>query len=484
MPITVEEIRERFEARQHRLSADSLAEKFGISIDWGDAGKKRTLPYKCKSTLRKVRDSGRWAATKPTIIAATQKLLSYVICTGHTYRFSPRRLPVKNKRLLKTQLAGADALTLRLELALEALFWYQIQEESFYRFIRDGEFFRRVWDTATGIDITFLEPEHIENPTDIQRITNIEEVPTPIIQAMQKLNQPVGMLGIVFDPQDVRIVLGYWHLLPKQGRDGGDVWEWIDGRKVQHCKDGVDRNDPRGIPRFYWALCHVAGIDEINGAMIDLALVQAEHAAIYNYDQSTMISDIELIARNKKIKQDENEGRPQSPGVTHAKGFRVEMPGISTSAKDNVEIIQQEQRFIGNVSDIPEFMITADANTGNRSSLVAAGDPFDRRVQRDQAKLFHADREVLWKIVGADEDNLRMTYELIPNYPIAHSRDHNKDVESELSLLEAGIKSKRQVRQSVGVDHVQAEFDLDQEPKEPEPNSSPGGPDNGGNMEQ
>ena len=464
--LTTRDIVERFDQRFERLSAKFLQTEYGYdAFTLRSETGKRCLPYRCDGTLAKVRNAGRWLAMKPTIIAASQKLISYVIAAGHTYRFEPRTLAIGNRRLLKQQERAAEQLTRRLALELERLFWYGIQEETYSRLLRDGEVFRRIWDTPLGIDLTFIEPELFLNPTSFDRIINFSEVPLDVVVRIRHANRIVGTLGIVDDGQDVRKAIGYWQKVPHGHSDGGDGWLWVDGDKIQHLKDGVDSNDPRGVPRFYWALCHVVGIDEINGAMIDLALVQAEHAAVYNFDQNTFISDIDKIAHNRQIRQDENEGRPLPPGVTHAKGFRIEIPGMDIAAKDNIEVVQQQQRFIGNLTDLPEFMVTSDANTGNRSSLVAAEGPFDRRVQREQHRAFQYDQAILWRMVetlGTSEE-LRMTYRIRADFPIAHSRDRAKDVQSELGLVAAKLKSRRQARATLNINHIQAELDLDEQ---------------------
>jgi hypothetical protein len=459
------------------MSPDYLKEIYGWS-GWTGSGqlRKKTLPYHDPMSLMRVRNVGRQIATKPTGISAMSKLVSYTVGNGHAYKVAARMPAITNKRRLQAQQNRSAQLQNGIEVQLEQMNWLGHQQESYERLIRDGECFRRIWPLGNSLDVTYIEPEDIDQPTSI---TQVELATVPeLVRSLFDGNSPPGELGIVSDPDDVRRVLGYW-MKREDSR-----FEFLSATSVQHLKDGVDSNDPRGVPRFYWAFCHVMGIDEVDGAMRDLFLVQAKHAAVYNYEQSSLISDIKRLAsRQHAIEDAENDGRPASPGVLHAKGFTVEVPGINVAARDAVEIIQQEQRLVGGCSDIPEHLISEDANTGNRSSLVAAEGPFDRRIQREQRYVWSVDRPIIWMIAGMaagisgrELQDTILEYAITPAFPAAHARDIDKQRESVALLVDKQLMSRRQGRTELGVNNDEAEQDIaTQEPLE-EPANNSGNP--------
>ena len=467
---TATEILERFENSQNRLSDSHLKSEFGFDNSRSRKTKgKRCLPYWDWDSLTKVRDTGRWLATKPTIISATEKLISYVVKNGHQYTVSPRSIS-SNKRRQKASVRAAELMESDIEFVLEELCWFELQIETYSRLIRDGECFRRIWGSGDDIDITFIEPEWIRQPENLQstkQIINIDDVPEGVVTRPRPgLIEIAGTLGIVRDPEDSRKTIGFWEHYPNHFPNGMDGWMWHSSKSVQHLKDGVDKTDPRGVPRFYWALYHIVSIDEVNSGMVDLSLVQAEHAAIYKFDSLVSTQQSILDAANNRVKaQTRSGGRPESPGVKHVKGMDVEIPGMKISAKDFVEIIQQQQRLAGGVSDIPEYMITADANTGNRSSLVSAEGPFDRRVQREQIRLFHMDRQILWMMVSDATRNAvsRRDFRIIPDFPIAASRDMHKEIASHISLVDSKLESKKQARKKLDIEHRRAESEIEEE---------------------
>jgi len=460
------ELIEHFQSRQERLNANSLETKFEYQIGNQD---KRTIPYSDDESLRKVRNTGRWLHTKPTVRNCTDIMLSFVIKNGHSYSFFPR-IPAKNsERRQRQQQNAVEALTFSLAIQMERIGWRRIQHETYLRQLRDGDCFRRSQGRGFNLDVWFIEPEFINQPrlTSLLQILNLEEVPEAVIAPFSTTHKVAGEYGVVRNPDDIRQVLGYWEHLPKEGPNGQDAWMWLHASEVQHFKDGVDDSDPRGIPRFYWSLCNNLAIDEVNGGMIDLTLIQAEHAAIYNFDTKTSTQQNLLdMAKNRTKRQEHfNSGRPSSPGVVHARAFQVDLPGMNIDAKDFIEIIQQEQRFTGGYSGIPEHMATLDANTGNRSSLVAAEGPFDRRVQMEQTQAFEADRVILWKMIEEDVINKinPVEYSIEAHFPVAASRDASKEIASEISLVEARLKSKKQARKKLHIDNEQANAEIMQE---------------------
>lgn len=473
---TREELLERFHCRQERLSPAHLATEFGFHNDFNfhasSVCSKKTIPYSCEDTLRKVRNTGRWLYSQPTVRNCTDIMISFVIKNGHSYSFSPR-MPATAERARRTQERVVQRMDVAVEVQRERLKWRNIQQESYLRLLRDGEYFRRFEGRGDSLDVWFIEPEFINQPRiqTLEQIVNREQVPEEVFGPWEHFRKVAGEFGVVKSPNDARVTLGYWEHLPKSGPRGLDEWSWIPASELQHNKDGVDDVDPRGIPRFYYSLKHNLAIEEVNGGMVDLTLIQAEHAAIYNFDVARSSPQNLLdIAKNRVRKQEEQNGRPNHPGVVHARAFQVELPGMSVDATDFIEIIQQEQRFTGGYSGIPEHMSTLDANTGNRSSLVAAEGPFDRRIQMEQMDQFESDSPIIWRMVPASQlPPEPMDYKLTPEFPLAASRDAAKEAATEINLVAAQLKSKSQAREKLRIDNEQANAEIMQETSQSTP---------------
>jgi hypothetical protein len=132
-----------------------------------------------------------------------------------------------------------------------------------------------------------------------------------------------------------------------------------------------------------------------------------------------------------------------------------------------VEVIQQDQRTIGGLRQIPEFMISNDANVGNRSSLLQATSPFGRRVATDQKKLWFYDQELQWKAIvsllnwqEATAISARRRVQITVTFPIAESKDPEKDARTQVELREDGVISREEQRRRLDVDHQQMEQEL------------------------
>lgn len=386
--------------------------------------------------------------------SAIEIMISYVVSDQVTYAVNPRR----------TYTATADELkkvTRSVEYTSSQDWWHQMQEESVLRYFRDGEYFRRIFvDDSKDLVIRFVEPFNIKTDPQIE---------------VERDDFRDG-LGIIHSEGDAVDVIGYW--VRKLRADGrGDEYKEVPADQIQHAKHGVDSNDPRGIGLGYMAYCHLMQHKEVSEAMVELALVQASYAAVRVYDTNVRNDLIDGISKKDQQVRDENAGRPRPGQVVDAKGFRIELLGANIDAAGFIEILSQVARQVGLLLTFPEFLITADADTGNRSSLVSAEGPFDRRVRREQTGLGNHDVDLLWKAVqinggvsDAGIESLKKRIQIVPQFQSAATRDADKEVQSVISQVAARLLS---VRSAIARLSGNPDQEIAQIKKETEQNSDP-----------
>jgi hypothetical protein len=427
-----------------RINPDYYAE---VS-DWTRVGshKDKCLPYTDWPTFRTLQMIGCYLYENcPTVKSAISKMNSYVVSSGHKYTVVSRKVPASISRERVSEKL-VDEIKLIIEMTQDNCYpggWHALQEESIVRLYREGEYFRRIFDTDDGIVIRFIEPQYIYPPVmdDIGRRD----------------------LGLITRDGDVVDVVGYW--LRKPQRNQEDLFERLEAEDVQHSKQGVDANDPRGIPVLWTTYCHSNRIKEVDHAMCELALAQSAYAVIRQYDSSISLENMRSIATHFHTVKEEGGGRPQPGQEVEAKGFEFQFPAMEVKAADFVEIIQQQQRHIAGILDMPEFLLSSDASSGNRASLVSAEGPFDRRVQREQSQLAVHDVDLLWRAVqrfkrwsNAKLRSVRRVVRIEPKFPRPLSRDQHKESKMVQDLVSAGLKSPQQ-----GIQELGGEYDTTQE---------------------
>ena len=445
-------IRRHVDAYGRRLahvSPDYMSEIAGWSrpVSYRD----KCLPYDSYQTLRTLQEVGCYLHEYcPTIRSAISKMVSYTVSSGHKYTVVKRDLPPKLRRGISVSDSVVKEIKSIIDYTMETAYpggWQAMEEESIVRLYREGEYFRRLFSTDQGVQVRFIEPMYIQSPGDDP---NRERD-----------------LGIITAPGDVVDVKGFWY---KTADDNGqDVYTELSAADVQHAKQGVDANDPRGIPILWTTYCHSNRIKEVDTAMCELAITQSSYAVVRQHESTITSQSIRQIAEGfSKRKEEENDGRPVPGSEVDAKGFHFEFPSMDVDARSFIEIIQQQQRHIAGILDMPEFVLTTDASSGNRASLVSAEGPFDRRIQREQAQLGSLDVDVLWRAVqlyqGWSDSRLnavRRAVKIEPRFPRAASRDQHKIAEMLRSLTEAGFKSPQQAIADLDEDYdvVQAQIE-------------------------
>lgn len=452
-----------------RISPDGVTSEWDwISPTQTKSGK--ALPYSDQPTLDRMHEVGFRIYRNPNIQAAIETMVSFVVNRGWSYAVSKRRGATANASLVKSISRSLDFLTEEVSLGLRSG-WYYVLGESYRRFLRDGEFFRRWFVRGELLSVRFIEPFDIRQPNSWLEVPITESVPD-FVDAARRTNAEIpGELGVISQPTDAASPLGYWHRLPIDDDDpmgGSATYEYLPATRVQHCKANVDENDPRGVPAFYDTLCTLAGIDEVALAMNELAVKQSKYAVVVKHKATNRREAIQSL-RTARVNElnDQLSNYNREPYETHTKNVDVEFGGMKTNARNYIEVIQQGQRLLGNVRQIPEFMITGDANTGNRSSLQSAESPFGRRVSRDQKEMWYFDRELMWlamsRIFGwSSDDSLLMQrkIQITPAFPLADTRDRLKDSQMVETLLKNKVISRQQAARLIDVDFQQMEEEI------------------------
>ena len=416
----------------------------------GHFGEGKCLPYDDWKSLRQLQEIGcHLYENCLTTKSAINKMISYVIGSGHSYEVVRRSVPKSVSRGVSVSDSAIEDIRQIIEYTMENSYpggWQAMQEESIVRLFREGEYFRRIFATDDGVAIRFVEPFYIQSPdNDPNRNRD---------------------LGIVSSPGDAVTIESYW--LMSYDESGNKEWSQVPSGDLQHCKQGVDANDPRGIPVLWTTFCQSQRIPSINEAMCKLAVTQAAYAVVRQYDNTVTLERMRDIARGMQDARQTN-GDPTPGTEVEAKGFTFEFPSMDVDARSFVEIIHQQQRDIAGILDMPEFIISNDTSKGNRSSLIAAEGPFDRRVQREQASIGAFDVEVLWKSVqsikGWSDERLarvRRIVKIETKYPRASTRDESRTAKMLIDLVDSGLKSPQSAIAELGGEYEMTQSQIDE----------------------
>lgn len=441
---------------------------FRDEFDFMDASKSgkikgKGLPYDDQASLDRMHEIGFTLYRDPNVQAAIEVLISFVINRGWTYSMSR----IQGQEMADTmfnRLREALLVTYKEVRVGDLRGWYFMQNETYKRYLRDGEFFRRWWVVGDTLEVRFIEVMDIRQPNDKQQIVG----PVPAwISDMLAINEIPGDFGIISVPDDAATTVGFWHRIQPETHPDGAKYQFLSSKKVQHGKNGVDTNDPRGVPAFYDGTCLASSVNEVNGSMSELAIKQSKYAVVHKHRGSNRRQAIQDLTRRRAEEFNDAALHGRIPDEHHQKNVDIEMHGMKTNTRNYVEVIQQLQRLLGNLRQIPEFMITGDANTGNRSSLQSAESPFGRRVSREQETMWYFDQELLWKgIAGylgwqdARIINARRKVEISPSRPMAETKDRHKDADMVMKLSSAdkarpAIYSPQEAARQLGVNYRQ-----------------------------
>jgi len=459
-----------WEARGHSATLDGM-NAFGNSLlgtlydgeeVWG-----KHLPYNSDwDTVRRMQDMGYRLYRDPTIHNAIEVLISYVINKGWSYALMPRPGGPKPRRgQIEKARTTLEAMLQDASLGASSD-WYVIQEETYRRLLRDGEYFRRWFVRGGVLQVRFLEVQYIRQPDSLRQVVNREAIPAELFGLQQgsrlerydDLDVP-GMHGVVVQRGDDADEAGYFYETGLRGQDGSILYRWIPASELQHQKIGCDANDPRGVPAFYQVACWVNQLNLVVKAAAELAITQSEYAVVHKPRAGVLREQLKARLAERAAERNRAVSGGKSVKEQHMMNTDVELHGMKVNARNYVEIVQQLQRLVGSVRQIPEFMITNDANTGNRSSLTSAEGPLVRRVGRDQRTLWPHDQRVLtgglWRIhqySAGEIEKANASMRIVPCPPFAETKDPAKDAKTVKEQLESGTISPQEAARRTNVD--------------------------------
>jgi hypothetical protein len=427
------------------------------------------LPYKSgdQGSLDTMQEASFKLARDPNIIAATEAMLSYTVANGWKYTVANRDStdPFREERLKAVRTAH-QYLVENVHLG-NLRGWYFMQEETYRRYVRDGEFFRRWFYVNGEFHVRFMEPMDVRQPTDPRQV--ISPVPSFVASLLEE-NVVPGEFGIVAMPGDAAMPVGYWHRISQTGES--DEFEYVPASQVQHGKNVVDVNDPRGVPPFLAVGCVVALLQEVTQSMAELAIKQSKYAVVHKHAKTNRRAAVQnVIGRRAEELNSQMSTRGRDPLEHHLKNIDVEMHGFKVNARNYIEVIQALQRSIGSIRQIPEFMF-GDANTGNRSSLVSATGPFSRRVLREQTTMWFYEQELQWigiaAILGWQPDSIkdaRAKVIIRPSFPLTEQNDKTKEAQMVISLASEtadhpAIISVQEAARRLNVDYNQMQSEI------------------------
>lgn len=424
--------------RMQMVSQDYLFERLGWAGSTGKVNK--CLPYSNEKAVFDLQRVGCWLYNAcPIVRSATEKFVSFVIGSGHGYNVAFREgLPPGGVTVDDTTL---QQIRWSIQWTMENCYpggWLALQEETVRRWLREGEVFRRVFNTADGSRVRFVEPYTIRQAPG-------DDIP--------------GIMGVISEPGDAASVIGFWHNPKVETSSRREDFVELSSASVQYLKYGVDANDPRGVGPFPMVLCSSDRIRTISVAMNELALTQSSYAVVRQYDNVVTADEMRRIASGFRAADEENGNQREFGKEVDAKGFKFEFPSMGIDPKNFIEIISQEIRFIAGVLDMPEFVLMSATGAGSRAGNVSAEGPFARRIARDQNKIGQMDVELMWSsarsMLGWSEEmyrNIRRAVRITPQFPVAYTRDILKDTQAVVLQVENKLLSRQSGSEKLGND--------------------------------
>ena len=211
-----------------------------IHSEWGywdyqhKTSEAKNLPYHDAPSLEKVQQVGYRLWRDTNVQNAIQSLISYVVYKGWWYSLSRSETAQGNEyKEDKLQLLKRTHKDMLAEVSLGTLKgWLFVQEESYRRFLRDGEFFRRWWIVDGVLQVRFIEVVDISQPPSRREVLNLSDVPAVAFTDDLEKDEAPGELGIVSMPDDAATELGYWQLQ----RGPEQKWKFLSATRCQHAK--------------------------------------------------------------------------------------------------------------------------------------------------------------------------------------------------------------------------------------------------------
>lgn len=392
---------------------------------------KKGLPYRDMESINALQALGAklfYASTFGGTIH--ENLLSYIVGTGHTYKVEAANGANPSESDLKAAQEAVDQMLAYHD-------WPCVQEETYNRRFRSGENFDRLTPIGPIVDIERIEPHSLRPERD-------------------------APLGIRYENNDVRKPEIY---VVSDATTTKPLKAWDRNAVVCHGKRGVDKNDPRGVPILWRAYCEVRSLDELHIGFDKVLASIFDHVIVYNYDQKASVAGMRAVAQGidaaRSVQADSGQ-LGNAGAVTHARNFAVEVNGGTFDAAAIVQAFNAQARRIGVLTGLPEFVVTGDADTGSRNSLLSAEGPATRRFAREAQSGSSYERLLLLHAIAArlgkfgdpvEFARIKATFNIVVKPPLAETQDKAAETNRVISAMREGVYSPQEAAQQLGVDY-------------------------------
>lgn len=403
--------------------------------------------FRTEDDLSRIRSQARLLVDSNSYcVGALSNLTNYVIGTGYTYMAAARSTHVN---LPGDLLAVVQQV---LDEFADENSWDEWERELFRRCRRDGEFFLDFTHAGSGhTQVRAIEPEQVQEP----RI--------PPISDDVESGRSSWSFGIRTPIDDVQTIWGYsvyW--------DDNAPPQYLDSRRIQHCKVNVDRNVKRGLSDFYPVSADFEGARRLLRNTREGAAIQAAIAFIRQFPAGTRKETVQALNAGQtdftRSRFSQSTTARTSPVHHFEAGTILNIPSGQeylagplggNHAPNFMLVLQGALRGIAVRWSMPEAMISGDASNANFASSLVAEGPFVRNVEAAQRFCVERFREAMWRAVGIAEQagrfrrfgiglsQLHRLVELQVHPPGVAVRNRHEETQTRSLLYDRGILSAR-----------------------------------------
>lgn len=420
-----------------------------------------------------------------TAIGALEALTNYTVSKGFQHKIQPAdRMDPRKAILDEAQRVVDDFLE-------ENGVVGDLDQEVFVRTARDGEVFATLWHQDDGhAEMRIAEPDQVTQPfaaDSIEEWLHYRDAENPGLPFPSSWT-----FGVHTTEGDAAKRHGYfvnwtyndqdWDYLPGGGDPcfppsdkGQNTW-------CEHLKSPGphnDRNIKRGVPDFY----PVANKFELSRKLLrnlgQSAAVQAAIAWIKEMAPGVTRGD----AQSTNLSQaDWQYQRTSLNGSLATKNTQSIQPGTALTIPNGQKYINSpltEQsaaagmigiydamcRSLAQRWNMPEHMMSGNAANNNYASIIEAGSPFVRAIERRQARLVGFWSKLIWRVLwwawrsgrfgGIAWSDLRRMLSLQITPPQVDVRNGKDETERHSVMFKDGVLSPATYAAKEGLDHDQ-----------------------------
>ncbi len=316
--------------------------------------------------------------------------------------------------------------------------WKRRSREIVRRVIRDGECFIRKF----GQHVRMVEPGLVKTPADL-------------------VSQPGHADGIVFEPDDVETIHGYY-----LDKGLNHEPEFVEASEILHLKDPLsDFDDMRGYSILYDAVGDMQAYSAFIEYRMIMNKVRAAYAVIEREKTST---PSQINARRDQIR----DGTHTRNDKTRSHGFvgagihriigpntEIEFPPHSVDGSGSEPDGRAQRLLIACSQSLPEFLVSSDSSNSNYSSTTVAESPGIRTLSSWQQWFADEFERFIEWLMNRDVEPLF-------TWPPLVVRDELKETQSNKIKVDAKVKSIETWQEESGLD---PELEASRMETQPEP---------------